>query len=188
MNQALLDAILRADFENFLRKCTVSLSPGEPFIHNWHIRALAWHLEQVRLGKIKRLIINMPPRSLKSIAASVAFPAFVLGHDPTRRIICVSYGIDLAIKHANDFRAIIEAPWYRRLFPLMQLSGTKNTETEVATTQHGFRTRYLGWRAAHRARRRHFRHRRSAQAVRRVLSSQARGREPILLQHPAVAP
>jgi len=139
MNQALLDAILRADFENFLRKCTVSLSPGERFIHNWHIRALAWHLEQVRLGKIKRLIINMPPRSLKSIAASVAFPAFVLGHDPTRRIICVSYGIDLAIKHANDFRAIIEAPWFRRLFPLMQLSGTKNTETEVATTQHGFR-------------------------------------------------
>ena len=51
----------------------------------------------------------------------------------------MSYGIDLAIKHANDFRAIIEAPWYRRLFPLMQLSGTKNTETEVATTQHGFR-------------------------------------------------
>ena len=134
MNQALLDAILRANFENFLRKCTVSLSPGEPFIHNWHIRALAWHLEQVRLGKIRRLIVNMPPRSLKSIAASVAFPAFVLGHDPTRRIICVSYGIDLAIKHANDFRAIIEAPWYRRLFPQMQLSGTKNTETEVATT------------------------------------------------------
>ena len=67
----------------------------------------------------------------------MAFPAFVLGHDPTRQIICGAE-IDLAIKHANDFRAIIEAPWYRQLFPQMQLSGTKNTEVEVATTQHGF--------------------------------------------------
>src|SRR5215218_11519156 len=139
MNQALLDAILRADFENFLRKCTVSLSPGERFIHNWHIRALAWHLEQVRLGKIKRLIINMPPRSLKSISASVAFPAFVLGHDPTRRIICVSYATDLATKHANDFRAIVEAPWYQAIFPQMRLSRAKNSESEVATTRHGLR-------------------------------------------------
>jgi hypothetical protein len=49
-----------------------------------------------RRGEIKRLTINMPPRSLKSISASVAFPAFVLGRDPTSRFICVSYSGDLA--------------------------------------------------------------------------------------------
>ena len=49
-------------------------------------------LEQIRLGKIKRLIITVPPRSLKSILCSVAFPAFVLGHDPSKRLIVVSYG------------------------------------------------------------------------------------------------
>ena len=59
----------------------------------------------------------MPPRSLKSITASVAFPAFVLGHNPTRRIICVSYSGGLATKLANDFRAVIEARWYRGAFP-----------------------------------------------------------------------
>jgi len=42
--------------------------------------------------------------------ASVAFPAFLLDHEPTRRIICVSYSGDLARKHANDFRALVEAP------------------------------------------------------------------------------
>jgi hypothetical protein len=49
----------------------------------------------------------MPPRSLKSIMLSVARPAFCLGHDPTRRIIFVSYPGDLAKKHSNEFRAVI---------------------------------------------------------------------------------
>ena len=53
---------------------------------NWHICRIAYRLEQVRLGKIKRLIITVPPRSLKSIMCSVAFPAFVLGHDPDQAL------------------------------------------------------------------------------------------------------
>src|SRR5690348_59628 len=85
----LLHAAFRTDFVSFVHKCFQTLSPGARFCSNWHIQALAYHLELVRAGKIKRLIINMPPRSLKSVVSSVAFPAFVLGHEPTRRIICV---------------------------------------------------------------------------------------------------
>jgi len=103
-------ALLRRDFPAFVRKVFATLEPGQAFVPNWHLEAIACRLERVRRGEIKRLIINMPPRSLKSVTASVAFPAFVLGHDPTRRIICVSYSGDLAKKHANDFRAIAEAP------------------------------------------------------------------------------
>jgi predicted phage terminase large subunit-like protein len=88
---------------------------------------------------VRRLIINMPPRSLKSIAASVAFPAFVLGHDPSRRIICVSYSTDLAKKHSNDFRAVLESPWYRSTFPNARIGPFKNTETEIELTARGFR-------------------------------------------------
>jgi predicted phage terminase large subunit-like protein len=95
-------------------------------------------LERVRSGKTKRLIINMPPRSLKSIVASVAFPAFVLGHDPTRRIICVSYSGDLAKKHANDFRAILESSWFQRLFPAARI-GQKDSEIEIELTARGSR-------------------------------------------------
>jgi predicted phage terminase large subunit-like protein len=100
---------------------------------------LAFYLEQVRLGKIRRLIICMPPRSLKSIVASVAFPAYLLGHDPTKRIIAASYGADLAVKHAADFRAVMMSDWYLRAFPNTRISRTKNTETEVATTRRGYR-------------------------------------------------
>src|SRR5215207_4366452 len=120
--RALRNAILRQDFVSFIGRTATTLSPGVTFHDNWHIHAIAWHLEQVRRGKIRRLIINMPPRSLKSISASVAFPAFVLGHDPTRRIICVSYGTELAVKLMIDLRAVVDTPWYRGVFPAMRLS------------------------------------------------------------------
>jgi predicted phage terminase large subunit-like protein len=135
----LVNAACRDDFVSFIRKCFEILSPGTSFQANWHISALAYRLEQVRLGKIKRLIINMPPRSLKSIVSSVAFPAYILGHEPALRIIAVSYGADLAVKHANDFRAVVESTWYRGVFPWMRISGAKNTEFEVLTTRQGYR-------------------------------------------------
>jgi len=92
----LLQALLRNDFRAFVEKVFMTLTPGQTFIRSWHIEAIAHQLERVRRGEIKRLIINMPPRSLKSIMASVAFPAFILGLDPSRRIICASYSGELA--------------------------------------------------------------------------------------------
>ena len=122
-----------------MHKVFATLSPGQDYVSSWHVEAIAWQLERVRRGEIRRLIINMPPRSLKSITASVAFPAFVLGHDPSRRIICVSYSGDLAKKHANDFRAVLESPWYRRTFPTTRIGPYKNSETEIELTARGFR-------------------------------------------------
>ena len=133
-----LRALLRRNFSAFARKVFGTLESGQAYVPNWHLEAIAYQLERVRRGEIKRLIINMPPRSLKSITASVAFPAFVLGHDPSRRIICVSYSGDLAKKHANDFRAVLEAPWYRELFPGTRI-GQKDTETEIELTARGSR-------------------------------------------------
>lgn len=137
--RAVLDAITRLDFPVFIRRGFNSLSPGARFLPNWHIEAMAFLLERVRLGKTTRLIINMPPRSLKSIVTSVAFPAFLLGHDPTKRVICVSYGSDLATKHANDCRSIMRAEWYRKVFPGTRISSMKDTESEFVTTQNGYR-------------------------------------------------
>ena len=133
-----LQALLRTDFRPFLEKSFLTVSPGVKFEWNWHLDALALSLERVRLGQDRRLIINMPPRSLKSIAASVAFPAFVLGLDPTTRIICASYSTDLAKKHSNDFRAVVDSRWYRETFPGTRVSA-KNTETEIEFTRRGFR-------------------------------------------------
>jgi predicted phage terminase large subunit-like protein len=138
-DERLLQALLRNDFRAFLEKVFTTLTPGQRYVDGWHIGAIAWHLERVRRGEIRRLIINMPPRSLKSIAASVAFPAFVLGHAPSKRIICVSYSGDLAKKHSNDFRAVLESRWYRSAFPGSRIGPFKNSEIEIELTARGFR-------------------------------------------------
>lgn len=133
----ILDTALRTDFLSFLRSCMLTLNPGAPFLPNWHHDAIAYQLEQVRSGKVNRLIINLPPRYLKSIMVSVALPAFLLGHDPRRKIFGISYGADLSSKHASDFRSIVQSNWYRRIFPNMRL--TRSAETDVHTTKRGFR-------------------------------------------------
>ena len=115
------------------------MAPGQQFHINWHIYAMAWHLQQCANGNIKRLLITLPPRHLKSISASVAFPAWVLGHDPTKRIICASYSAELANKHARDCRGVMDAPWYRQAFDKTGLSRDKNAEMDFMTTRGGYR-------------------------------------------------
>src|SRR6266436_488851 len=136
---ALVAAIVRSDLYSFIRSIFPIVSPGGAFAGNWHIEAIAYHLTLILQRHLKRLIITLPPRNLKSICASVAFPAFVLGHDPTRRIICVSYAEALARKHANDCRALMRSALYHRLFPNSRISNAKDTELEFATTLGGNR-------------------------------------------------
>jgi predicted phage terminase large subunit-like protein len=137
--QEILHAILRSDLSAFTQRCFQTVVPGQPYFPNWHVEAIAYQLERCRKREIRKLIITIPPRNLKSIAASVAFPAFVLGHDPTMRIVCASYSQDLAAKHARDFRAILESEWYRRLFAQTRIDPNKNTEAEVQLTEQGYR-------------------------------------------------
>ena len=111
--------------------------PGERFLLSWHLQAIAHKLDQVRRGHVRRLIIAMPPRSLKSGCASVALPAFVLGHQPARKVICVSYSDTLAGKHADDCRRVMESDWYRELFPDTRI--TRKTAAEIVTTRRGGR-------------------------------------------------
>src|ERR1700693_2177510 len=126
-----VEALLRTDFRPFVEQVFATLAPGQTYVRTWHVEAIARQLERVRRGEVRRLIINMPPRSLKSIAASVAFPAFALGHDPSRRVITVSYSGELDKKHSNDSRAVRESPWYRATFPTARIGPFKNTETEI---------------------------------------------------------
>src|ERR1700722_6149546 len=132
-------ALLRRYLPAFVRKVFATLESGQAFVPSWHLEAIAYQLERVRRGEIKRLIINMPPRSLKSIMSSVAFPAFILGLDPSRRLICASYSGELAKKHSNDFRAVLDSRWYRSTFPGTRVGPFKNNETEIELTARGFR-------------------------------------------------
>jgi predicted phage terminase large subunit-like protein len=131
--------ILRNDFASFIERAFYELNPQTDFIDGAYIELLAARLEQVRLGKCKRLIVNLPPRTLKSHVASVAFPAWLLGHDPSKQILCASYGQDLADKHARDCRTLMSSTFYRSLFPRTVLSQEKKAVEDFMTTRQGFR-------------------------------------------------
>lgn len=131
-------ALLRQDFSAFIHRAFDELNPRDAFLPNWHIDVLASRLESVRKGEIKRLIVNLPPRSLKSHAASVALPAWWLGHDPSAQLLCVSYGDALAAKLSRDCRTLMTSRFYKTLFAT-RLSAAKNAMEEFETTAHGFR-------------------------------------------------
>lgn len=130
---------LRNDFMSFVVRSFGELYPQTNFQSSPFIELLASIMERCRTGKTRRQIVNMPPRTLKSHICSVAFPAWLLGHDPTVQIICVSYGQDLADKHARDCRTLMNSPFYRRLFPGTLLSREKQSVDEFVTTFGGVR-------------------------------------------------
>ena len=138
-DRAELDVYLRQDLVAFIQRTVQTVAPAAYYQHNWHIDAIAWHLEQCFAGNIRRLIITLPPRNLKSIAASVALPAWILGHNPSARIIAASYADALTAKHARDCLAVMQSTWYRQAFPGTRLNPKKITQTEFETTRHGFR-------------------------------------------------
>jgi predicted phage terminase large subunit-like protein len=135
--QQVVHAVLATDFRRFVEYVFGLLRPGTPFKPNWHIDAMAHKVSQVASGEVKRLIITVPPRHLKSIIASVALPAWYLGHNPSERVICVSYSAELAKTHANDFRRVVTDPVYQAVFPKMVLS--RETDSEIHTTLRGRR-------------------------------------------------
>lgn len=130
--------ILRADFTAFIQRAFQELYPQASFEMNWHVELIAAKLEEVRLGRCKRFILCLPPRHFKSFIASIAFPAWLLGHQPGKEVMCVSYGQDLADKFARQCRSLMNSPFYRYLFPT-RLSDERNAVAEFETVQGGSR-------------------------------------------------
>src|SRR5438105_12675999 len=131
-------ALLRKDFYSFIERAFYEINPETQFLPNWHIEKIAQELEECRSGNIKRLIINLPPRSLKSHCASVAFPTWLLGHNPSAQTICVSYGQDLANTLAGQCRTLTSSSWYQGLFAT-RLAARKEAVADCQTIEHDVR-------------------------------------------------
>src|SRR5277367_6234369 len=138
LTRAEYEFLLRHDFKTFAGRCFQDLNPQTDLAMNWHLEVIAAKLTEVREGKIRRLIINLPPRHLKSLLASIAFPAWCLGHDPTAQILCVSYAQELADKLARDCRSIMMSRWYRQIFST-RLAAHRQAVQEFITTRQGYR-------------------------------------------------
>ena len=130
--------MLRQDLGFFARGAFKELLPTTAILWNWHLDLIASRLEDVLAGRCRRLIINIPPRYGKSLLASVVFPAFILGHDPTAEIVCVSYGQDLAEKMASDERRLMNSRWYQNIFAT-RLANSRSRLAELRTPEGGTR-------------------------------------------------
>ncbi|MGX7895925.1 phage terminase large subunit [Tsuneonella sp. HG222] len=135
-----LAAARRQHFHLFLIKAFETLHPGDPVLElAWYLKAICHAVAQVHSGEERRLVVTVPPRHLKSVAVSVAFVAWELGHNPKAKIMVASYSQDLARHHSNQTRKIMESEWYRRDFPGTRISDRGNRALELETTAGGVR-------------------------------------------------
>ena len=115
------------------------VAPGTTFLNNWHIDVICDAVMDMYDGRNNRLMINMPPRYMKSLICSIALPAWLLGHNPLVQILCVSYNDELANKFAISCRDVMQSDWYRELFPMTRLHQSRQATNDFATTRGGGR-------------------------------------------------
>jgi hypothetical protein len=138
-NRELLRTYARKSFYGFYRLPFPSLAPEASFSPSPHFRMLAQALEKVATGETRRLLIAIPPRHGKSILASVALPAWILGRDPTRKIICASYGEQLSKDFSTRFRDLLYSPNYQAVFPGAEVDAGGASLAEVRMSGKGYR-------------------------------------------------
>lgn len=130
----------------FVREAWPYIDPAD-YVHNWHIDAICEHLEAVTFGKLTRLIINIPPRHMKSLLVSVAWPAWIWTLERTTALsgpsvgfLATSYAHSLSVRDNVKCRRLIESPWYRTLWgSAFALTGDQNTKIRFENNQGGYR-------------------------------------------------
>lgn len=144
--------LAKESLADFIRLGWHVLEPGTELEWNWHIEALANHLQwmfedwrakkrdKTFVQRVQRLLVNIPPGTMKSRIVSVFFPAWAWLHVPTWRVICLSANPDVALRDAMYSREVIESEWYRSMFaPKWKLSENTNAKGWFANTSGGFR-------------------------------------------------
>jgi predicted phage terminase large subunit-like protein len=125
---------------NFIKRAWPVLEPGQEYRHGWHMDAMGEHLEAVTAGQITRLLINVPPGTMKSMSVSVFWPAWEWGPKvmPNLRFIGASHEESLATRDNMKMRHLVQSEWYQRLWPT-PFMGDQNQKTYFQNTHTGWR-------------------------------------------------
>lgn len=136
-----LDAELaRRSLKEFIVQAWPLIEPATRFVDNWHIDVIAEYLEYVSAGEIQNLLINVPPRCMKSIIMAVMWPAWEWTNDPTRRFLFSSYAMNLASRDSVSCRRLIESYWYQRAWSSkVVLTSDQNVKTRFENSATGLR-------------------------------------------------
>ena len=136
----LLAALQREHLMYFLVQVFRTLNPGAKELHlGWYLRAMCFKLQQAGTNPRSRLVISVPPRHLKSISATVALVAWLLGRDPKMKIMVATYSAELAREHSEACRTVMNSLEYKRLFPGTRIDPKKNRQLDFKTTMGGGR-------------------------------------------------
>lgn len=124
---------------DFVRRAWPYVEPNIPYLHNWHIDVIADHLEAVTWGQIQNLIINIPPRYMKSTLIAVCWQPWVWSFREWSKWLFFSHSKTFATRDNAKSRRLINSPFYRELAPQVVLSEEQNTKARYENTQGGLR-------------------------------------------------
>lgn len=131
--------LLRENLYFFTQQVFRTLFPGKKLVTGKYLEALCYVSQKLSEESGARAVINLPPRMLKSVSVSVALAAFYLGHNPEKEVLVACYGNDLVREHGRLFQAVVEASWYKVVFPGMTVNPHANSPELVKTTLNGCR-------------------------------------------------
>ena len=127
-------------FWSFVRFCWHVLEPKTEYVDNWHIETICDHLEAVGRGEIKNLLVNIPPRCMKSLLISVFFPVWQWLSNPGHRFLCASYAQTLSTRDAVKARRLIQSPFFQQHWgQYVQMQPDQNTKNRYDTKHGGYR-------------------------------------------------
>jgi predicted phage terminase large subunit-like protein len=127
---------------NFIKEAWHIVEPSNPYVHGWHIDAVAMHLEAVEDGEITRLLVNIPPGMMKSLLTSVFFPAWIWGPKgrPATRFLCTAHNQNLAIRDSLKMRRLVTSEWYQQRWgDTVKITSDQSAKTKFENTATGFR-------------------------------------------------
>tara|TARA_R100001377_G_scaffold17990_1_gene9227 strand:+ start:1433 stop:2866 length:1434 start_codon:yes stop_codon:yes gene_type:complete len=126
--------------KEFTKSSWQAIEPGRDFYDNWHIDAVSDHLQAVVEGDIKRLIINIPPRHMKSISVAVALPAWAWTIQPEKKFLYASYAGSLSIRDSVKCRRLLDSRWYKEHFgETFKLTSDQNQKQRFENNKTGAR-------------------------------------------------
>jgi predicted phage terminase large subunit-like protein len=128
------------DLPTFIRDGWHVVEPTTPYVPGWHLDAISEHLSAVTHGEIRNLIINIPPRHMKSLSVCVFWPCWEWTTSPHIRWLFSSYSDRLATRDSLKCRRLIQSPWYQeRWGHVFRLTGDQNEKTRFENDKTGYR-------------------------------------------------
>ena len=128
--------LIRTDFLSFVRKAYRHDHDGNKLGREKYIDYLCHELDLVAEGETKRLVINLPPRHLKTFLAAIYLPAWLLAHNPSAKIMIITYSDQLAADITYKIRRVLQSEWFKKHFTT-RVAKNRAKVDDFATVQGG---------------------------------------------------